>query len=181
MSKNLRSQLQEIRPEVRASTRKPPLVVATLNEGTAWVEDSWVLFEPTAKDRLYVSSPAHLFSILRDAVRLATGDDTWSVRYASQIKRENVPFLHCSSSNHILFDPFALFRDPIRELYTKRYFLWPIAASQSYFFKPYDEVRELDAKLKTIEDLRKALDESGSVSGPPLVAEAPEGEDERGG
>ena len=160
MAKGLRSQLQEIRPEVRPANRKAPLVLAQLNEGKEWKDESWVLFEPAGKERLYVANTAHLFSVLRDAVRVATGDDTWSVRYASQIKRENVPFLHCSSSNSIIFDPFALFRDPIRELYTKRYFLWPIAASQSYFFKPYEEVKELDNKLRHLEELRRALDDN---------------------
>lgn len=168
MTKSIRSQLEVLRPEVRPSNRKTPLVKAELREGEAWEDESWVLFEPATKDRLYFANTAHLFSLLRDAVRTATGDDTWSVRYASQVKRENVPFLHCSSSNSIIFDPFALFRDPIRELYTKRYFLWPITASQSYYFKPYEEMRELDAKLRSLEELRKSLNEADAQEGPPV-------------
>ena len=160
MAKGLRSQLQEIRQDLRPSNKKPLVITARLDETSkSWTEDNWAVFEPATTERLYVANPAHLFSLLRDAVRAATGDHTWSVRYASQVKRENIPFLHCSSSNSIIFDPFAMFRDPIREFYTKRQFVWPIMASQSYYFKPYDEVRALDAQLKSLEELSKAMAE----------------------
>jgi hypothetical protein len=139
------------------SKKKAVILTAALHESAGWVEDSWVMFSAPANERIYISSTQSLFGLMRDAVREASGDHNWSVRQASQVKSENVPFLHNSTNNVILFDPFALFRDPLRELYANRYLLWPIFPSQPYYFKPYAEADALKKRLAHEQQIKNSL------------------------
>lgn len=148
-------------------------VRASLHEGTKWEDGDWVMFEPETEKHLHVSSVNHLFVQLRDAMRQATGDMSWAVRHASQVKRENMPFLHCASRKLIIFDPMGMFRDPVREFYSKKYFLWSIFPSQAYYFKPLEEVERVESEARLIRELREAearLD-AESQAAPPASGE----------
>lgn len=131
-------------------------IKATLHEGTRWEDGDWVVFEPENEKHLHIASVHHLFVQLRDAMRQATGDLSWAVRHASQVKRENMPFLHCASKKLIMFDPMSMFRDPVREFYAKKYFLWSIFPSQAYYFKSMEEFTRVEAELKLLRELKQA-------------------------
>lgn len=164
MKPDLKDQLQSVRGSVR-TTRKQPGIVATLNEGEKWEADSWIMFEPANGVMPKIVTTMHLFYQLRDAIRWATGDKSWSVRYASQITRENVPFLHCTTSKSIVFDPLSMFRDPVREFHKNRYFLWGIHPSQAHYFKTMEEAALVDQEIKTLDALKKAASGDSVPSG----------------
>jgi hypothetical protein len=65
------------------------------------------------------------------------GNETWRTRYASQVKGENIPFLHCPDNLKILMDPLCTIRDPIRSLnQIGEIFLTMLDSKQSYFKSP---------------------------------------------
>lgn len=142
-------------------------IKASLAEGTKWEDGDWIMFEPETEKHLHIASPHHLFIQLRDAMRQATGDMSWAVRHASQIRRENMPFLHCASKKLIVFDPMAPFRDPVREFYSKKHFLWSIFPSQSYYFKPIDEFSRVESELRLLKELREAEEKLTAASNKP--------------
>lgn len=69
------------------------------------------------------------------ALRATSKDDTWSIRYASQLRKENLPFFHSAKHRVIIFDPLLPYRDCIKELIKDRSLFWNLIPSQSYFFK----------------------------------------------
>jgi hypothetical protein len=93
---------------------------------------------------------------MKEALRKLTGDYSWSIRYASQIRRENMPFLHSSNTKCIMFDPFMPFRDPVREFFQTRVFLWQIFESNSYYFKTQQEARNVTAELDMLKHISTA-------------------------
>jgi len=111
-------------------------------------EKAWVTFRfinNAARPRII--SLGHLYSELRRALQTLTQDRSWSVRYASQVRRENFPFLHSAQELQILLDPLAPLRDPIRELLKDGYLCWQLFPSQSYYFKSLEDaeaIRERD-------------------------------------
>lgn len=144
--------------------RKPtPQIVATLNEGVRVEADSWVEFrpiDPTKKPRF--RNKIDLFNQLRDALRLLSGDSTWAIRYASQIQRENHPFLHSGKNRIIMFDPFMSFRDPLQEFLSTRFFLWQVFPSNAYYFKLQKEVKDCQAQIDALEALKNAVEQDQS-------------------
>lgn len=140
----------EQKPEARKKIKSTePFLIASWEEpGSPWVTFRFV--NNNARPR--VTSLNHLYTELRKALIALSGDRTWSVRYASQIRQENFPFLHSSHSLHILLDPLAPLRDPIRELLKDGYLCWQLHPSQSYYFKSLEEaeaIRQRDRMIRT--------------------------------
>jgi len=109
-----------------------------------------------------------LFNQLRDALRVLSGDSTWALRYASQIQRENHPFLHSGQNRIIMFDPFMPFRDPIQEFLSTRVFLWQVFPSNAYYFKLQKEVKDCQAQLDAVAALNNAAAEAFDEEKPTL-------------
>lgn len=158
---DLKTQLSAVRDQVRTTT-KPSNVIAELHDGD-WGAESWVRFSAPGNERIHFSNVAHLFSVLRDAIRLASGDSSWSIRYASQLKNDNMPFLHCGSRRVIIIDPMLPYRSPMREFYATRQFLWYVLPSQSYYFKSVQEVQEVADRQSTMDALYKAAEDDGGA------------------
>lgn len=153
---DLQSQLADVRSQVSQAPRKPLPLSAELISGD-WGADSWVRISTPENGRAHFSSLSHLFTVVRDAVRLASNDPTWSIRYASQVKNDNLPFLHCASRRVIMFDPMMVFRDPIREFYNLKQFTWCILPSQAHYLKSLGDVQAVNERQSTLEALRAAM------------------------
>lgn len=147
----------QLKPLVNNRPRSKPAsmqVVARLEEGDGFVAGSWVEFRvPENIVRPSFNGSVHLFSQLREAVRRASGDYTWAIRYASQVTRENMPFLHSSQTKTILFDPFMPFRDLTREFSSSRVLVWQIFPSNAYYFKTQAEAKSVTAQLTMLNSL----------------------------
>lgn len=134
--------------------RHQPIIEAVLNEGQFVEADSWIEFRPLPDvKKINFRTRLDMFVNFRDALRLLSRDSSWSLRYASQIKFENMPFLHSSQTRTIMFDPFMAFRDPLREFAAQRSFIWQIYPSNSYFFKMQREVHECEDRLALLKSL----------------------------
>jgi len=164
MKEDISTQLKEIRSNVKVKPSTDQIqIVAELEEGTQCVEGSWILFRPQEPSkRLNIYNNVHLFSQLKEAMRRLSGDFSWSIRYASQVRRENMPFLHSANTRTILFDPFMCFRDPIREFFSTKYFLWQIMPSNSYYFKSQAEQQAVFNELEMLASLSQKTQEKGS-------------------
>lgn len=130
---------------------------------TASLSEGWVTFKfsnPGARPR--VVDLAHLYKGLRRSLQEVTGDSSWRIRFASQVKNENMPFLHSSATRTVLLDPLAHLRDPVRELVKDGYLTWQIYPSQVYYFKPVDEVNKVRSQeiliRSTLNATKKAAD-----------------------
>lgn len=152
---SLQDQLREALPPRR---EKPaPQIIAYLYEGDSVQAESWIEFRPAdSAKKLRFRSKIDLFTQMRDALRLLSGDNTWALRYASQIHRENHPFLHSGQKRTILFDPFMAFRDPVREFLSTRVFVWQVFPSNSYYFKLQREVQDCQSQLDAVNALSSA-------------------------
>lgn len=130
--------------------QKDPILKASWDsEGdTEWVR---IRFQDNER-RGRIVSLTHFFSELHRALIALTGDRTWSLRYASQIRSENFPFLHSSQSLRILFDPLGPYRDPTRELVRDGYLIWQIVPSQAYYFKSFQEASLIRDRERMIRD-----------------------------
>lgn len=56
------------------------------------------------------------FMELRRKVRILTGDDSWAIRYASQVHTPLLPLLHSPHALRIIIDPMGPYRDPVKLL-----------------------------------------------------------------
>ena len=115
-----------------------PILSAEVTPGTDTsypsVRFQFVNPDPTGRER--IQSLYHLFTEMRKALVTETGNDSWSVRYASRVTKENLPFLHSSKTLEVVIDPLLPYRDPLRDLIQAGYLEFQISASQAYYFKP---------------------------------------------
>lgn len=142
---------------------------------TADLADGWVTFKfsnPGARPR--VVDLAHLYKGLRKALQEVTGDSSWRIRFASQVKNENMPFLHSSATRTVLLDPLAHLRDPVRELVKDGYLSWQIYPSQVYYFKPVEEVNRVRSQEVLIRSTLNATRKSANSSNDQEAGEADE-------
>lgn len=84
-------------------------------------------------------NPRILFLELRRKIRELTGDDSWTVRYASQVHDPMLPFLHSSGKLKVLIDPMSPYRNPIEALSKDGVLVLIQLNSHVYYFKPKDE------------------------------------------
>lgn len=73
--------------------------------------------------------------------KLSNNTETWRPRYASQVKGENIPFLHCADTLRILVDTLGTIRDPIRSLNQVGEVIFSVLDSQQKYFKTPSEVQ----------------------------------------
>lgn len=114
----LSEQLSRLQPQLEiASTGNRSLSTRPEAIHVERVSPNEILVTP-ADDRLGDRLRSHnvFYLELRRCIRLLTGDQTWSIRYASQITGQLLPMLHSSQELRILIDPMAPYRDPTRHL-----------------------------------------------------------------
>jgi hypothetical protein len=158
MNTDIASQLSSLSPEIRTRSvvqRKDPIqIVARVEEGEGFGPGTWIEFKHVpGEKKLMINNNLHLFSQLKEAMRRLTKDYSWSIRYASQIRRENMPFLHSSNTKCIMFDPFMAFRDPVREFFHSHTFLWQIFESNSYYFKTQQAARDVSTEIEMLKQV----------------------------
>ncbi len=127
-------------PEIPRTSDRPcpePLLVATVPEGTetTYASVKFQFVQPDPREREHIQSLYHLFTEMKKAIIAETGNDSWNLRYASRITKENLPFLHSSKTLEVVIDPLLPYRDPIRDLVHSGSLEFQISSSQSYFFK----------------------------------------------
>jgi hypothetical protein len=113
------------------------MLSAVVTEGTdtsySAVRFEFVTKDPSARER--IQGLYHLFTEMRKALERETQNDSWSIRYASRVLKENVPFLHSANTLQVVIDPLLPYRDPIRDLLHSGYLEFQISDSQAYYFK----------------------------------------------
>lgn len=80
------------------------------------------------------------FLELRRKVRILTKDDTWSIRYASQVQPVLLPMLHSSQTLRILIDPMGPYRDPVNWLAEGNELSLFELPSHAYYFLSREEL-----------------------------------------
>lgn len=138
-----------------------PMLSATVTEGTettyAFVRFEFLNKDPNARER--IQGLYHLFTEMRKALVLFTGNESWSIRYASRVTKENLPFLHSAKTLQVVLDPLLPYRDPIRDLLHSGFLEFQISDSQAYYFKP-----KADASRIIDEDKRLRSEEAHNDS-----------------
>lgn len=122
------------------------LLIATVEDAKDADSTAWVRFtpfnpNPTHSERIY--SVQQLFVSMKNALKESTGNLTWSLRYASRVTKENLPFLHSSKTLQVILDPLLPYRDPVRELMTLGYLEFQISDSQAYYFKSMQDANTI--------------------------------------
>jgi len=99
---------------------------------------------PKDRVRQRFSSSNALFLEVRRLTRDLLNDQSWNLRYASQMKTDLLPFLHSVSSLSIFVDVMAPYRDPVRELSVTGELRLIRLESRPYYFRPRDAVPGFD-------------------------------------
>lgn len=141
-----------------------PLLVAKIeksNHDSEWVKFSFI--EPDRDKREKITGTYHLFTEMRKALIKATGNESWSIRYASRVVKENLHFLHSSNTLQVVIDSLLPYRDPIRDIFNTGYLEFQITDSQAYFFKPKNDASKIIDEDKRLKVLARAANEPATV------------------
>ena len=137
------------------------LLLATIEKSTPTSE--WVKFtfiEPEREKRAKITSTYHLFTEMRKAITKATGNESWSIRYASRVMKENLHFLHSANTLQVVIDPLLPYRDPVRDMLNTGYLEFQITDSQAYFFKPKNDASKIIEEEKRLKGIARASAET---------------------
>lgn len=142
-----------------------PLLLAAVeksNHGVEWVKFTFI--EPDREKRDKITGTYHLYTEMRKAIIKATGNESWSIRYASRIVKENLHFLHSSNTLQVVIDSLLPYRDPIRDMFNTGYLEFQIVDSQAYFFKPKNDASKIIEEDKRLKALARASHESSQTA-----------------
>ena len=137
-----------------------PLLMATIEKSThasEWVKFTFI--EPEREKRDKLTGTYHLFTEMRKALTKATGNESWSIRYASRVVKENLHFLHSASTLQVVIDPLLPYRDPVRDLLNTGCLELQITDSQAYFFKPKNDASKIIDEEKRLKGLARVTNE----------------------
>jgi hypothetical protein len=82
------------------------------------------------------------FMELRRKVRILTGDDSWAIRYASQVQTPLLPILHSPHALRIIIDPMLPYRDPVKWLSDGNELSMFEIPSHAYYFMTRDALMQ---------------------------------------
>ena len=82
------------------------------------------------------------FMELRRKVRILTGDNSWAIRYASQVQAPLLPMLHSPHSLRIIVDPMGPYRDPVKWLSDGNSLSMFELPSHAYYFMSRDQLTQ---------------------------------------
>lgn len=148
MTKTIEEQLKPL------ATTAPPLMEAkiiSIPDGEGQSVETYVrvrVSDTTWQNYTSLRDPSRLLREVGTAVRIATGDNTWSIRYASQVTQQNLPFLHSSMTRRVIIDPLQPYRVAAMHMYQARELMLTILPSQAYYFKSLDEAKRVTARLE---------------------------------
>lgn len=139
--KSMAEQIAELRPD----TVKPAASRST-DKPTGWLAahpEVIRVSQNVAGEYLVASLDTRIVSRLRTTnifylelrrkLRLLTGDESWAIRYASQVSAPLVPLLYSTRSTRILIDPMSPYRDPVRALAAGEITLFELPSQAGYF------------------------------------------------
>ena len=161
--KTLMDQQQQTSPvSVRTNT---PLLVATIEKsthGSEWVKFTFI--EPDREKRDKITGTYHLYTEMRKAIIKATGNESWSIRYASRVVKENLHFLHSSNTLQVIIDSLLPYRDPIRDMFNTGHLEFQIIDSQAYFFKTKNDASKIIEEDKRLKAIARSAHEASLVA-----------------
>lgn len=159
----------------------PESIIVELNEYGNLVVSP---ISPNIETRLRSSQV--LFLELRRKVRELTGDNSWSVRYASQVDSPLLPFLHCSSSLEVFIDPMSPYRRPVEALSREGVLVLLRLKSNANYFKTKEElIKNPNMSNQKIKSLMEATSshrhDHRKPHATPNVQQSGSGENQTGG
>jgi hypothetical protein len=124
---------QEHNGNSRKRQRRTNFLTAVIN-----TEDSEVVRFRFTDDnvRPMIEDVDHLYHAMNTAIREELKDGSFQVRYGSQVRDQNFPFLFSNAHRFTLLDPLAIVHNPISTLLNRGYLTLRVYASEPYHRKP---------------------------------------------
>lgn len=115
-----------------------------------------VSFQPNLATRPHIHGPLHFWRETVRALRVLTEDNSWIIRYASQVDAQNLPAAKSTATNIAVFDPLAPYRSVVKALLIGGKVTLKSIDAPPYFFKSRDAVQETAEARRASRSARNA-------------------------